>query len=368
MKLHTIQGRALQIPFHVQFRHASAARDATQTLWVEARDQHGRVGCGEGCPREYVTGESLSGALAFVDDVAQPLAREIVNAESLEAWVAVHRARIDRNPAAWSAVEMALLDLIGQCEARSVEEVLELPSLRGRFRYSAVIGDGSPERFDAELMRYLQAGFQDFKIKLSGDRARDAAKVASLRAAGAGVTRVRADANNLWTRADEAIEFLARLDFPFLALEEPLAAGDHAGMARVAQALGCAIVLDESLLRWEQLHPLQQWPVRWIANVRISKMGGVLRSLALAQSIRDAGMRMVIGAHVGETSLLTRAALTLASVSRDILLAQEGAFGSYLLERDVIDPPIMFGAGGVLDAAQLPVGPGWGGNVWHAPQ
>jgi hypothetical protein len=31
-----------------------------------------------------------------------------------------------------------------------------------------------------------------------------------------------------------------------------------------------------------------------------------------------------------------------------------------LLERDVIDPPIMFGAGGMLDASELPVGTGFG--------
>ena len=57
---------------------------------------------------------------------------------------------------------------------------------------------------------------------------------------------------------------------------------------------------------------------------------------------------------------LTRAALTIANAARDILVAQEGAFGTHLLEHDVIDAPIMFGAGGVLDAAQLPAGPGFG--------
>ena len=69
---------------------------------------------------------------------------------------------------------------------------------------------------------------------------------------------------------------------------------------------------------------------------------------------------MIVGAHVGETSLLTRAALSVANAYRDILVAQEGAFGTHLLEHDVVDPPLMFGAGGVLDAAQLPTGPGFG--------
>ena len=41
-----------------------------------------------------------------------------------------------------------------------------------------------------------------------------------------------------------------------------------------------------------------------------------------------------------------------------MLVAQEGAFGTFLLEHDVCDPPLMFGAGGVLDASTIKVGTG----------
>jgi hypothetical protein len=46
---------------------------------------------------------------------------------------------------------------------------------------------------------------------------------------------------------------------------------------------------------------------------------------------------------------LTRAALTIANCAKDILLAQEGAFGTHLLTADVAQPPLMFGVGGVID-------------------
>ncbi|MGH6611049.1 MAG: hypothetical protein ACRECQ_12415, partial [Burkholderiaceae bacterium] len=80
----------------------------------------------------------------------------------------------------------------------------------------------------------------------------------------------------------------------------------------------------------------------------------------LARALRRREVRLIVGAHVGETSVLTRAALTVANCSRDILLAQEGAFGTHLLAHDVVDEPIMFGAGGVLDAATIPAGNGFG--------
>ena len=74
---------------------------------------------------------------------------------------------------------------------------------------------------------------------------------------------------------------------------------------------------------------------------------------------------IIIGAHVGETSVLTRASLTLARAAGTALVAQEGAFGTHLLTRDVADPPLMFGAGGVIDVAQLGLAqrPGLGLNI-----
>ncbi len=57
---------------------------------------------------------------------------------------------------------------------------------------------------------------------------------------------------------------------------------------------------------------------------------------------------MIVGAHVGETGILTRAALTLAQGAGDALIAQEGAFGTHLLSRDLCEPPLMFGDGDVL--------------------
>jgi hypothetical protein len=39
-------------------------------------------------------------------------------------------------------------------------------------------------------------------------------------------------------------------------------------------------------------------------------------------------------------------------------VAQEGAFGTFLLERDICDPPLMFGAGGILEASSVKTGVG----------
>jgi L-alanine-DL-glutamate epimerase-like enolase superfamily enzyme len=145
-------------------------------------------------------------------------------------------------------VELALLDAFSHQAGKTIEALLGLPAIAGRFWYPAVIGDAAAKRFEAELSRYRQAGFRDFKIKLSGDLQRDVDKVALLKAAGITPDSVRADANNLLTDAGEAIRFLSSPDFRFNALEEPLRAGDHEAGPRGAAETGSSIILDESLL------------------------------------------------------------------------------------------------------------------------
>jgi L-Ala-D/L-Glu epimerase / N-acetyl-D-glutamate racemase len=354
MILHSFRPFALRIPLVAAFRHAAAERAATETLWVEARAQDGSIGFGEGCPRDFVTGETFETVRNFVAAHSAERLAGIRDLDALAAWSERRAREIDANPAAWTAIELALIDLLGKETGRPVEALLGVPQLAGRFRYTAVLGDASPDQFEAQLARYLRAGFREFKIKLSGDPARDATKARTLAAAGVSPDNVRADANNLWRDAEDAIDHLAALRFPFGALEEPLRPGDWKGLRRVGAALGAKIVLDESLLRRAQLDLLGDDADRWLLNLRVSKLGGLLRSLALVEVARRRGLAVVVGAHVGETSLLTRAALTVAHAARDILYAQEGAFGTHLLACDVVDTPIMFGPGGVLDAASLP--------------
>ncbi|HTL77589.1 MAG TPA: enolase C-terminal domain-like protein [Casimicrobiaceae bacterium] len=358
MRVDSIEARALAIPFRITFAHASAERRFMQSVWVEARSSHNTTGVGEGCPREYVTGEGLASALAFIARHRDEWCAAIDGVESLVARVQANRARIDANPAAWCAVELALLDCIGREASTSIEALLAMPPLDGTYRYTAVIGDGPVAAFDAQLARYVALGFRDFKIKLSGDAGRDRSKVRALSRAGVSPSSVRADANNRWKTPAEAIAHLAALDWTFFAIEEPLAAGDYAGMRDIARTLQVPIVLDESATRVCQLDGLGENPRHWIVNLRISKMGGLVRSLEIARRARDLGLRLIVGAHVGETSVLTRAALAIATFARDILVAQEGAFGTHLLERDAVAPCLMFGPGGVLHAP--PAHPGLG--------
>jgi L-Ala-D/L-Glu epimerase len=358
VELRQLRLRELRIPFKAAFRHASADRAETSSILVEAISAAGAIGYGESCPRPYVTGETIESARAFALRHDAELRAAIAGLASLQSWMLSQAAELDANPAAWCAIELAVLDLLAKERGCTVEAFLSLPPLRERFRYTAVIGDLNPLAFGEMVERYRRHGFADFKVKLSGDIQRDREKLDVLsrhRPIDGRHLRIRVDANNLWDSTDEAIRFLSGLDCPLFAVEEPIRPNGYGELMKIAGALECRIVLDESFVRADQvaLLPRSEATVHdpWLINLRVSKMGGLLRSLEAVARARSAGIGVIVGAQVGETSLLTRAALTVATAAADLLIAQEGAFGTFLLTEDIVDPPLTFGAGGVLETS-----------------
>jgi len=351
--------QSLNIPFRQAFAHASAIRAKTESVLVTIVSRTGVTGLGEGCPRKYVTGETIESVQKFVEEYREQW-MSVATVDDLREWVAGHTSLIDRNPAAWCAVETAFLDLMGKETGQPIEMVLGVPALTGRFQYSAVLGAGSFSSFEKQLRQYLAAGFSNFKVKVMGRREHDTDRLARLAACDIPNLRVRIDANNLWSEAEEALAVLKRIPCNVTAIEEPLTVGDYEGCRLVAREMKVPIILDENFLRLDQFSAIQDAPSMWIINIRISKMGGVLRALSVAAKAKEVGIPIIIGAQVGETSILTRVALTVAHSYRDIVVAQEGAFGTFLLERDICQPSLMFGTAGRLDAEMAGAGPGLG--------
>lgn len=359
MKIKSLTMEELKIPFKQAFSHASATRKITQAVLVRAQSENGLIAYGEGCPRSYVTSETTATAQQFFEKHKADIVR-LESLDDLSQWLQSNQQTIDHNPTAWCAIELALLDSLAKETQQSVESLLSLPELSATFQYTAVLGADEMDSFKRQLQDYLNNGFKDYKIKVSGDLTEDKQKIDIFRQLGVTI-QLRLDANNIWQTTEQAIDYISTMGYPFCAVEEPLQANDYDNFRTIYHAFNTPIILDESFLRLAQFSAISNDPEKWIINLRISKMGGILRSLAIVQKARQTGIPVIIGAQVGETSILTRAALTVANACRDILLAQEGAFGSHLLEWDVIDNPIMFGKNGALQPQFC--GDGFGLNI-----
>lgn len=351
MSLPDIRILPLRIPLRAAFEHAGASRDVGESVLVYLYDAQGVQGAGEGCPRSYVSGETVDSCIAFFNQNQESI-RRLPDMDSLRLWVSEHCQEIDANPAAFCAMETAWLDYHARRRGVSLEELLELPSLAGCYRYSAVLGSSRAETFYAMLEVYQQRGFVDYKVKLFGDSAIDGFNIGRIRDVLDGSNSLRFDANNNWDCAEEAAEYLTRLNIAQYPLEEPLKPGSYDAMRKLQGRLGHRIILDESCRSRDDLENILRDPHRWIVNIRVSRMGGILRSLETARTVTDCGIPLIVGAQVGETSLLTRAALTVANAFRPHILFQEGAFGTQLLAYDVVTPSLTFDDGGLLCASQ----------------
>lgn len=352
MLIRSLEILTLNIPFRMGFKHAGAERSATQTIIVKVFMENGVMGCGEGCPREYVSGESIASCYRFFDDIRN----EMMNLRSLDdlrQWVKANSKRIDLNPSAWAACELGLLDAFAKVQMVSVDQLLDLPELSGEFKYSAVLGDMDTESALNQIRRYAEFGFTDYKLKATGDVAKDSERLNMIREFVKGSFSLRLDANNLWAQSDAVINYLNQLDTPLMGIEEPLTPFDYEGMLAVSKDFGIPVILDESFLNISHFEPIAGIGKHFIINIRISKMGGIIRSLEIASLAEELGIPLIIGAQVGESSILSRAALTVANAHRVNLLFQEGAYGTLLLEEDITEPPLMFGEGGILRISEL---------------
>ncbi len=348
-----IEVQPLKIKLKSTFRHAGAERNEGESVWIRAC--RGEIsGYGEGCPRSYSAGDDLESSVQWIRKNFSTGTIAFDSLDSVLGWMEKNETLIDRFPSAWCALEMALLDLFSREQNCSVEALLGITECQRKGRYSAVLGDDDKWKYSAIADQCLVRGLSDFKIKLNGDLERDQEKITILYdlCEQHGVTdpRIRLDANNLWTgRVEDAIDHLKALVGNVFAIEEPVGSGDIEGISRVSVACQLPVVLDESLCTIRDLERFKSLPGKFIANIKVSRVGGIVRALRLVNVLRKSDWPVIVGCHVGETSLLTRAALIPADAAGEDLIAQEGAYGDYLVEREPVYPVLKFGRGGYLN-------------------
>ncbi len=143
------------------------------------------------------------------------------------------------------------------------------------------------------------------------------------------------------------------------AVEQPVAKENLDGLKAVSVHSKIPIIADESVCSLNDAERLLAMRACHVFNVRISKCGGFLGSLAIMGLARKSGLRCQIGCQVGETGILSAAGRHLAGWFDDILYL-EGSFGTWALREDIVDEDIRFGRGGQAPAM---IGNGLGVNV-----
>jgi L-Ala-D/L-Glu epimerase len=258
---------------------------------------------------------------------------------------------------AWCALELALLDAAGKRFGCSVQRWLgDAPA--ATVRYDAVLPLTGPRALVvlAALIRLI--GFRQVKVKVGDDLTKDLLTLRLLRRRLGPATDLRVDANCAWS-ADEALAAIARLrPYRLSAVEQPVPATDLDGLRRITAVTPELIVVDESLRTVAEAHTLAEQGACNAFNIRVSKCGGLLNSMRIAQIAREADLTCVVGAQVGESGILSAAGRHLAAAIKPRYV--EGSAGRLLLKEDLTSENVLPGRGGL---AQTFPGPGLGVTV-----
>ena len=361
MKLVAATLYALRIPFVESFSHSATERRWSDSVVIRVRDEAGTEGFGEGTPRPYVTGEIVETMLDQLTCELWPrvAGREVPPACNLEALAAfipeTGLAGAIAPHASRAALELAVLDCALQRAGRSLATLL--PPRRSRVTYSGVIAAGPIARAVQHARQMRAIGLHDVKVKVGFDD--DVARVTAVREALGHDASLRLDANGAWS-FDRAVQVLnAVAPLGIAAVEQPLPRGPVEDLARLRQAIPVPIMADESLVTPADAEALIAGEAVDFFNIRISKCGGLARSLAIAERAAKAGVGVQVGSQVGETAILSAAGRHLAAGLPTVAFV-EGSFGTLLLAEDVSIESVRFGHRG---EASLLTGPGLGVRV-----
>jgi L-Ala-D/L-Glu epimerase len=368
---------AVDLPLKVRFRHAAATRTTSESLFLRARLDSGSEGWGESLPRRYVSGESREEAFALLRDTIMPalLGRtfrslsevmsflEMCDGKAPSEWV---RPDVPQT-SAWCSVDLALLDAFGRAGGvpiwlGSSGDQPSAVAAPGRQRYSGVVSAGRGWPFAMSLLRMRAFRFPHVKLKLERNGTLRSARTAR-RLLGRRVD-LRVDANMAWD-PEQALEVIGQLrTVGISSFEQPIAAGDLPGLARLVRESSAGIVVDEGLTDRGSLEGLITHRACTGANVRISKCGGLVGARQRCLEALDAGLMLQVGCQVGESSLLSAAHVTLLSALAPLVPGvryAEGCFGRHLLREDPVSPVVQFRYGG--RPPQRPPGAGLGVQV-----
>ncbi|MFQ5953029.1 MAG: enolase C-terminal domain-like protein, partial [Candidatus Omnitrophota bacterium] len=254
------------------------------------------------------------------------------------------------------AAELALLDAVGKDSGESVSTVLG-KRITDEVFYSGVIPLGSVPSAVIDALKQKLFGFGQVKVKVgAGD---DLKRLEVIRRILGEKADIRVDANCAWS-AEEALDSIGKMrKFGVSAVEQPVKADDIAGLKKVTDSVPEVIIADESLCTAEDAKKLSAERACNMFNIRISKCGGMLKALEIADIARDNSIRYQLGCQVGESGVLSAAGRHFAC-SVDGIEYFEGSYGRFLLKEDVTNKDTTFKRKGRAVALN---GPGLGVNV-----
>jgi L-Ala-D/L-Glu epimerase len=372
MQVVELEAAHVRIPLKRKVTHASHSRTETDNIVVRCVLSDGSVGFGEGVPRDYVTGETIDFSIDLLkrSDLAQQLSPSsdflaaVHAAENLKLAPTPGDDRMIQGNAARCAVELAMLDAYGRAFGEPLMNVTrivapELCEPRERVQYSGVIGNPKGWKGRVYPLIYRLAGFHQVKLKVGISDTDDVARTRRARRWLGRSIDLRLDANEAWPSMEAAARIRSLEPLGITSVEQPVKHEEVAALAEVRKQVRTPIMLDESLCGEVDAERAVRGGWCDLFNLRLSKCGGFIPSLRLAQLAKRHGLGYQLGCQVGETTILSAAGRHFATSVKDIRYL-EGSFDRHLVWESLAAEDLTFGRGGW---APMLVGSGLGCTI-----
>jgi len=259
------------------------------------------------------------------------------------------------HPLAKAGIEMALWDLLGKRQGRSLRDLLGGAHERVEVGVSVGLQE-SPQALVGVVAGYLDQGYRRIKIKIKPGR--DAGDAGAVRAAFADV-RLQVDANSAYT-----LETAAALhpldDLDLLLIEQPLAEDDIYDHSLLQRDFRTPLCLDESIVSVRHARAALELEACRVVNIKAGRVGGLSEAVAIHDLCRARGVPVWCGGMletgVGRASNLALASLPGFLLPGDISASERYYHQDITRERFMLEPD---------STIRVPDGPGLGVELDH---
>jgi muconate cycloisomerase len=313
----------------------------------------GRVGWGEAAPWSVFSGTAEGNAQAL-----HVYLRPLVLGQAPQALPRLMRDA-DRtlvgHPEAKAALEMALMDLIGQASGLRVAELLG-GVYRDRIPLSVSIAN--PD-FDEDLdfaRAQLERGVRLFKVKTGfASHAEDLQRLERLKAVLPPDAELRVDYNQGLDPWDALPKLRDIEAFAPGFIEQPVPRDRRDAMAELARALDTPLLADESVFTPAEAIEMARTRFADCVSIKLMKCGGMRRAQEIAAIAEAAGIAGY-GGTMYEGGIAITAGIHTVCATPNIRLGAEFYTASWVLNVELLKQPVRLDGG----TSWLPTGPGLG--------
>lgn len=349
MKIDSLTLYHLRMPLVAPFE-TSFGRTTDRECIIISIESEGLIGDGE-CVAERDPGYSYETAGTAWHIIKDFIAQTIVGEDIHDANEFQERvAGIRGHHLAKAGVEMALWDLRGKYEGRSLKTMLG--GVHGKVSVGVSVGlQSSPIDLVKAVGKYLEAGYRRIKIKIKPGR--DVEEAKAVRGKYPDI-KLQVDANSAYSL--QTWQVLKPLDhLNLLLIEQPLHEDDIWDHRLIQKQLNTPICLDESIISLRHARYALEMEACKIINIKAGRVGGLSEAVAIHDFCQERHIPVWCGGML-ETGVGRASNLALASLPGFLLPGDISASDRYYTE-DITNERFVLNQDSTID---VPSGPGLG--------